>query len=419
MSAHCSADIWQRYFKLRVIEMATILNRQSRPTVTLLLRIVPHYRVPFLERLAVRLEHAGICLKVVHGQERAGTVPRGQRIDAPWSHHIPNVYAAIGQLECVWQPGIVKCSDSDLVVVEQANRLLANYVLQMKRHYAPFRLAFWGHGKNMQSRNPLGFGERVKRSLLTRADWWFAYTDLSKQHVIQNGFPEERVTVVNNAIADDELRFGLNECQSLSRSDLRTLLGCTGEHVALFCGSFHKDKQLPFLMAAAVKVREQVPDFELLLVGDGPEASYVREIASQHPWMHVAGAVTGEARAKYFRAADLIMMPGLVGLVIVDSFVTGCPIFTTEFRFHSPEIAYLRPGINGVITHEDVNTYVQQIVTYLRDDTELAALRAGCISSAENYSLGSMVERFSHGVERCLSAGRLTLAAQRRLLQQP
>lgn len=382
-------------------------HKNLQPTVTVLQRIVPHYRLPFFERLAARLGQAGIQLNVLHGQERAGTVPNGSQIDASWAQRVSNIYADVGNIELVWQRGISKCLDSELIIVEQANRLLVNYLLHIKRQYSPFRLAYWGHGKNMQARSRDRLGERLKKRLATRADWWFAYTELSKQHLLACGYPEARVTVINNAVADEELRAGLKNYEHIPRRELATQLGFNGNYVALFCGSFYREKRLEFLFAAALRIRAVLPSFELILIGDGPQTSYVREMAAQNSWIRYVGPVIGAARAKYFRAAQMIMMPGLVGLVVVDSFVTRCPLFTTAFPFHSPEISYLESGANGVITTDDMESYVAEILSYLLDDSRLQALRDGCQHSAEKYSLASMVEKFANGIEQCLQFPKL------------
>jgi glycosyltransferase involved in cell wall biosynthesis len=156
------------------------------------------------------------------------------------------------------------------------------------------------------------------------------------------------------------------------------------------------------LLRAAERVRALVPDFELLVVGDGPERSRIEEARRRLPWIHYAGERMGEARAQYFHAAKLLMMPGMVGLVIVDSFIGRCPIFTTEFPFHSPEIAYLRSSYNGCTTADDVESYAQAVAEHLAQPRALDGLKAGCDESARRYSLSSMVANFAGGVERCL-----------------
>lgn len=373
-----------------------------RPLVTLLLRIVPHYRVEFLTRLAQRLQSANIDLQVLFGQERPGTEPRSVHLDAPWARRVPNVYRQFGTLELVWQPAFREVGGSDLVVVEQANRLLANYLLQLQRHRGGFQLAYWGHGRNMQQRKRGSVTERLKRKLICEVDWWFAYTEMSKQHVVRAGFPSERISVVNNTVDDESLRAGIRRLAGRSQHDLARELGCRTANVGVFCGTLHRDKRIDFLLRAGELIRESVPDFELLIIGDGPERSRV-EAGLRRSWVKYVGPVLGEERARYLRAARVLLMPGLVGLVIVDSFISECPLVTTSYPFHSPEIAYLESGRNGLITANDVATYANTVAWLLRDEIQLTRLRRGCHESAQTYSLNAMVERFAGGIEGCLA----------------
>ena len=97
------------------------------------------------------------------------------------------------------------------------------------------------------------------------------------------------------------------------------------------------------------------------------------------------------------------LMPGLVGLSIVDSFVTGVPLFTTIGALHSPEIAYLRNGFNGVATENNVTAYSDAVVHYLRNPDSLALLQKGCDESASRYTLKNMVSNFVDGIVKCVS----------------
>lgn len=371
--------------------------------VTIVQRILPHYRICFVERLHEQLAMRGIELELVYGQELPGTIPRTVPLWKPWTREITNRYFTVGSTELVWQPCLSHLRGSDLVIVEQSNRLLLNYWLQIRRSFSGPMLGFWGHGRNMQSRQPQGLRERFKSALVRHVDWWFAYTEFSRDIVMRSGFPEERITVVNNAIDDEQLGRGMQACSGIEPLEMARSLGCSSGNVALFCGGLHREKRIDFLLSAAERVRALVPDFELLIVGDGPERSRIEEARRRLPWIHYAGPQMGEASARYLHAARLLMMPGLVGLVIVDSFIGRCPIFTTEFPFHSPEIAYLRSGHNGYMTADDVESYAQTVAEHLTQPQVLDGLKAGCDESARKYSLSAMVANFAGGVERCLN----------------
>ena len=49
-------------------------------------------------------------------------------------------------------------------------------------------MAYWGHGANFQSDAPVGVRERWKQMLLTKVDWWFAYTQMTVDILTKAGY---------------------------------------------------------------------------------------------------------------------------------------------------------------------------------------------------------------------------------------
>ena len=61
-------------------------------------------------------------------------------------------------------------------------------------------MAYWGHGANFQSDAPAGVRERWKQMLLTKVDWWFAYTQMMVDILAKAGYPQQQITNLSNAI---------------------------------------------------------------------------------------------------------------------------------------------------------------------------------------------------------------------------
>lgn len=378
------------------------------PDVTIIQRMLPHYRIPFFVGLYNQLAQMGISMQLIYGQEYPNTVPETVNLDAAWAQCIHNRYIRLPGLELVWQPCLRQAFDMELLIVEQANRLLLNYVFLLTRavRKAP-RMAYWGHGRNMQSGTTSNSRESFKRLLANSVDWWFAYTTMSADTVASGGFPRERITVVQNAIDTTELARAADTVSVDQLDKLRTDLGiCPTDRVCVFCGGMYGDKKLDFLLKACAAIRARVPDFHVIMIGGGPEQHKVEMAAANWPWLHYVGPVYGPERVSYFKLGRALLMPGLVGLAIVDSFVTQTPLFTTKNMIHSPEIAYLREGTNGVMTDFSVEAYADAVVAYLRSDSAQEKLRQGCAESARLYTLENMVENFAAGVKACLCAER-------------
>ena len=104
----------------------------------------------------------------------------------------------------------------------------------------------------------------------------------------------------------------------------------------------------------------------------------------------------------YFKVSRALLMPGLVGLAIVDSFVAGTPLFTTDIQSHSPEISYLAHGTNGVMTSFSVNHYADAVAGFFESAEQQQRLQMGCQRSVELYTLDHMVSNFTMGIKSCL-----------------
>ncbi len=373
------------------------------PQVTFIQRVMPHYRIPFFVGLHEYLAARGIDLKLVYGQELPGTVPRTELLDQPWAEQIVNRYSMFFGAELVWQPCVHAVANANLVIVEQANRLLVNYLFQLMRSRKLLKVAYFGHGRNMQSLQPASWRERCKGFFLAKVDWWFAYTDLTGKLVAAGGFPRERITVVQNTIDTRDCK---DQMAAISQDDLAALradLGLVSENVAVFCGGMYVDKRLDFLLDACLALRKILPDFEMIFIGSGPEQSKVEQAVQKYCWIHYVGPRFSD-RFPYFKLSKVLLMPGLVGLAIIDAFTMGVPLFTTSIPVHSPEIAYLENGSNGVMTANNLDAYVGAVAEYFGSTEQQQQLRSGCSVSACRYSMASMIAKFADGIQNCLEA---------------
>jgi glycosyltransferase involved in cell wall biosynthesis len=145
-------------------------------------------------------------------------------------------------------------------------------------HYSPFvygriaalaapdlRLVFTEHGR-------LSDGRPSRKRLLVNpllgrlaGDFYAVSADL-RRHMLAEGFPAERVSVIRNGIDPGSVP------TPVDRDRARRLLGVSSH--AFLVGTiarFDPVKDLTTLVAAFVALRSRVPNAELLLVGDGPE----------------------------------------------------------------------------------------------------------------------------------------------------
>jgi glycosyltransferase involved in cell wall biosynthesis len=174
--------------------------------------------------------------------------------------------------------------------------------------------------------------------------------------------------------------------------------------VGIYCGALEKSKNIPFLVASAKLVRKRVPDFHLVLVGGGPESVYVAdETLLNRDCIRWTGPTFCAEKAALLNMADVFLLPGKVGLAILDAFAARLPLFTTRIPNHCPEVEYLEDGRNGIIAENSVEAYAQAVTETLCDPARLAALKNGAYQSSLKYSIEAMVANFCRGIRECLN----------------
>ena len=157
------------------------------------------------------------------------------------------------------------------------------------------------------------------------------------------------------------------------------------------------------MLEAVLKIKEAVPDFHFILLGGGPDVELVEDFEKHHSWFHYVGPRFDQEKVPFLKAAKIFLLPGAVGLAILDSFCTVTPMVTTTYPFHGPEIEYLRSGENGVITDNNLQAFVTGVAEVLTNNEKYQKLASGCASSARKYSMEEMVNNFSEGIIRALS----------------
>ena len=365
-----------------------------------------HYNAKFLEMLRQRLDDLDVTMDVVYGQPTGVNAGRGDTVSPDWAMSVDHRDIGVGPIGLTWQPYVEVIREADLVVAQQASRLLLNYVMLARQAVGGPRVAFWGHGRNFQAASiTQKVAERGKRLLTRQSHWFFAYTDMSARVLIESGYPSDRITVVENSVDTRSLSEARDRVNVEDVHLLRGRLGLKGAHVGIFCGAMYAEKRLDFLLEAALEIRSRVPDFELICVGDGVDRPLVDDAAERHDWIHAVGPQFGDALARYFALSTVYLLPGLVGLTVLDSFVFQTPIVTTSEAKHSPEIEYLEDGVNGLIVRDaSIGKYADAVAEVLTNQELRQRLVDGCVVSAGGHSMEEMTERFASGLILALSA---------------
>ena len=356
------------------------------------------YRKAFYRGLDSSLREHGIELTVAVGQ---GAGPRADSFEDPYVLVTGDRLSQLTRDKLRWRsPSRVRkeAGGPDLLVVEQAIKNIDTYRWMLHR---PHRrsIAFWGHGRSF-STHQASVPAAWKQALTRQGAWFFAYTEEGADCVVENGFPRACVTVVRNTLDVEGMRTRLAEVSAEQVSDLRDRLRLTPGRTALFIGGVDPAKDVDFLLEAAREARRLLPGFVLLVGGAGQSLEQVREVERAGGPVRALGRIEQDRKALAMATSDVMMIPTWIGLVAVDSFVSGLPIVTRRDRSHSPEAAYLASGIDSQWLPKRVSPYVYAtaVTSLMQDPGELQRLGKNCRLRAGEYLMQVMIDRFTEGV---------------------
>ena len=369
----------------------------STKKIVIIQRRLTHYRVPFFERLRAEFQRRDLELVLAHGNASHGELGKNDGGVLDWALPLQTRYWLDGKI--CWQPFGSLLHEASAVVMTAENKLIYNWYVQALRR--DVRVVLWGHGANLQG-NPNSLRERFKRKTARLADWWLAYTDMSVRLIEQTGFPADRISVLENAVDTTELARLHRSVSKKDTDQLRQDLGISGQQLGIYIGSLYSEKRIGFMLESALRIRARVPGFELLIVGAGPDEHLIRNFCRQYGWAKYVGPRKGRDKAVMLSVARVMINPGLVGLGILDSFVCGVPLATTDCGLHSPEISYLHNNENGIVTDNSIAAFADTVANLLRDEPALAKLKNGCIGSAGRYTIENMANNFASAMEACL-----------------
>ena len=366
---------------------------------------MPHYRVAFFNRLREALDRNGLTLALSYGGIPPFAKGRGGDHQLDWATQLDEHSVAAGSRTINWRTTAAAALSSDLLILEDGLRNIDTYAYLARRRGTKLN-AFWGHGRT-RDRSVTAIEARIKRSLVNRGDWFFAYTAGVAEDLVQDGFAPNRLTVLQNTFDVESLITARDSVSSAETESFRSAHGLTLGHTALFLGGISESKNIATLIEAARLVAVRDPEFRVVVAGDGPLRGLIEQAAQPNgPFVPVGNAFDDSLKATIGSACDLMIAPGLVGLVAVDSFALGLPIVATADWHQAPEFEYLEHDRNCLLTSATAPAFAEATVRLINDVELRDRLKSNCLAAAPDFAIGGMVERFSAGVLAALAAGR-------------
>ncbi len=158
-------------------------------------------------------------------------------------------------------------------------------------------------------------------------------------------------------------------------------IGRPGRRTFLACGRFDKLKGFSRLIAMFDGLKERLPNWDLVIVGDGEDRELLEAQVAQAklgPRVFFPGWVADMESA--FRSADVFVFPSVsegFALVLAEAMACGLPCVSYDCKVGPSEI--IRDGEDGVlIPVGDEAAFAAAMVRLAEDDVERSRLAAAC-----------------------------------------
>jgi glycosyltransferase involved in cell wall biosynthesis len=211
------------------------------------------------------------------------------------------------------------------------------------------------------------FNRMVARYVIRKADAICCDAAVVRQQIVKIAhYPNEKILVFPWGVDLKVFRPHPGE-----RERLRCQLGLQGSQVVLMNRAFKPIYGIEYFLQALPGVISTLPQVRVLLIGEGPLNSALRNLVSEQRLDDVVrfvGAVRNEEMASYLNAADLYVSSSLsdgTSISLLEAMGCGLPAVVTDVPGN---LEWVQPGMSGlVVPRRDSRKLAEAIVQVLSD----------------------------------------------------
>lgn len=320
------------------------------------------------------------------------------------------IYKFMG-LQFVWQSINKHLSpkEFDLILLPEGVLYFSNYLLMLRAWLSGVPVGFYSHGFNHQRKETFfsSILEFTRRFVHRRVDVIITYSQSGADFIEQtNPAMIGRVHVALNTLDVEAINNSVSILSSKEMVNIRSSFGFNpGDVVLAFVGRVSSEKNPHYVIDTVRQLRSEGLSVRALFIGNGPametlQLSLLNETSDIQNSVKFTGRVSASQVGPLLKSADISVMPGMTGLAIVHSFAVGLPYVTISSPLHSPEIEYLIPGVNGLITSDTPDSFtngVRQLVVNSELRAEMGA--SGKLHALSNININIQMAGFVKAID--------------------
>lgn len=366
----------------------------------ILQRVIPSYRVSVFRRIT---SCSDLDVVVFHGEDLDELKARNSR-DLTGINCVTLKAVAIVLFGRVftWHIGLLqalKKARPDVIVCEAESHFLGYltaifYKLAFSQHTRLVMWCFYGlPGLNSERSVFHGFVKSFARRFFSG---FISYTTYGKNFLIGKGFDRGIITTAVNVC--DTYRFlALDSELRVSQKEAKDRLGLARNFVISYFGTLDSVKRPELMLDICSEL--DADKFHCLIVGDGP--LYNKLLTRLNVDCLGGATLVGRVEkdlALYYRASDVVVVPGRGGIVISEAMCFGVPVIA--YQADGVEYDLVIQNETGVIASEgSVLDFVSQIQK-LEANPELLKLMGENSKDLiiKKFNTNNMAEKVLHAV---------------------
>lgn len=226
------------------------------------------------------------------------------------------------------------------------------FLIIKKLIFSKKKIYLWTHG--LYGKESL-FELFWKKIFLGMADELFIYGDYACKLMEEEGFSQKKLHAIHNSLSYD---IQLDLRNKMRETDIYRSHFFNENPVLIFIGRLNCVKRLDILLDALFNLKSDGENYNLILVGDGPEKSKlikkVNDLGLTEAVWFYGECYDEQKNAELIYNADLCVSPGNIGLTAIHVLMFGTPAIThNDFERQMPEFEVIKEGKTGDFFKKD------------------------------------------------------------------
>lgn len=301
--------------------------------ISILQRVCISYRIPLFAQLSAT---AGIVLTLFIGDD----IPKSKVRNAADLKDInyrklKTRFIRLGSRVLPWHVGLIcelRKFKPDVILCEGESHFIGYLQAILYRYLFNRRVALihWCFISlpGWSTVGGSGYRALIKRFFRRFFDAFVVYSSFNKECLLKLGQPSEKIFVATN-VGDVQHFLALSDSLAETTPEARLKLSVPERFTVLYIGTLDRNKRPDLILDLAKECDSK--DFNFVLLGSGKLLEELRERVTRERLSNVylPGRVVKELPL-YYRAADVLLIPGRGGIVISEAMAFGVPVIVHQ-----------------------------------------------------------------------------------------